>query len=1232
MKLIAGKYKQLHPAVEYLSDEVIMAQAWKKTHAYIRNHNWYADTLALDVSALSLEGNVKNWAVSAINETEKLIPMELVPAAKTDPWFVHPQKGWIPKRIENVEERITKVPLRPLAHLTVRDQTWATAAMLCMADIVETEQGDCSGSNVISHQSRKVYSYGNRLLCDWKENGKAWFRWGNSQIYRKFFTDYQAFLRRPVLFGCDAAENYAAPERVYIVSLDLSKFYDKIDRKNLIRKLKKLCKNKASVNECPAFWSSINKITNWCWGIEDKQRADELNLSIQERNGIPQGLVAAGFYANAYMLDFDEAVGELIGNNIPNAEGIYLHDYCRYVDDLRLVISIDEVDSYDIISKSVVAWLNGLLSKHTGKELDFNADKTRVTVLSDLDNKGSLSERVAQLQNELSGPADRDVLDSTMGALEGLLTMNTDNIPDLDAAVPDAALVRMAKFDHDIRTDTLKRFAANRLETIMRNKRKIDAGAGLESVQEIDNQSELLAKKLIWAWMQDPSLALVLRKALEIYPSVELAEPVFEALIQRCSFTNSEEKDVITAAMADYLMADLFRSCIDLHGYFQRVEYPRTSDPDHLLEMACRYAQKSLATNQPPRFVQRQALLLLAVKQKPAPLPELPDTIHQFLHVLLAGKALPWNRQLLALYEVASQITGMPDSLATQFIEAAEVLDKKEQITLLDELAKRGGPFWLALWRRLPKSKMNKAAVESINWAAPLAVSQVKANTLPLTKLLSSKDNPFLHEAALIKLAQALIDNVAGSDFLSFFSPAHINVKKASNASWLKLWEPNSTLSGLELVVSSTADPRFVQPVWLVDDSDAKIIYWVGCILRAAAVGVSDFTGNRWKQGGVQSYKGLRTSWYKRRMGMMHAPEALVGEFATLSNWSAELLMKCLQWPGFESTHLSYEDIAAFDSVDSLKVVLKERLKSLDKLYCEAINTPALITRTTRPKNRHEKGFRLVSVQQVLPRTEDFSKADPKLDNLKSRAVNRDHLARICQLTYRTLQTNLAAEGKESYPGADLIVFPELAVHPDDQDLIKRLADKTQSIIFAGLGFQDHDGKLINVARWFIPDYRVTGRQWVIRDQGKYNPTKEEKPLGVKGYRPCQHIIEIQGDSEGPFFISGAICYDSTDLKLASDLKGKTDLFVIVAHNKDVRTFDAMASALNYHMYQHVVVVNKGEFGGSTIQAPYREQHDRLISHTHGTDQISINVADLDLAAFRRRSKKYKKVKTPPAG
>ena len=500
--------------------------------------------------------------------------------------------------------------------------------------------------------------------------------------------------------------------------------------------------------------------------------------------------------------------------------------------------------------------------------------------------------------------------------------------------------------------------------------------------------------------------------------------------------------------------------------------------------------------------------------------------------------------------------------------------------------------------------------------------------------MVASDKNGFIHEAAAVKLALALLDLSSAKGFI-MSSPRQIDVKQTQRlkVSWSEVWKPNVSLNCSYATLRAEDDPRFSLPSWLEEGNEGiKLIYWVGVVLRAAVVGGNDFTGNRWRNSKTNGYKGLRTGWFKRRMGMMHSPELLVGEYATISNWMAELLMTCLQWPGFESSHVQHNDLKNIDSVEELQRVLNRRLAVLNSLYCEASDMPALVTRVDRPAKEGSRDFRLVTVQQLLPQSQDFV-GDPTLDNPVTRARNRDHLSSICQLTYKTLVTKRKAEKGEPKVSADLIVFAEVAVHPDDQDLLKRLADKTKSIVFAGLVFFDHNGRRVNIARWFIPDYRQSGRQWIIRDQGKAHVIEDEIKMGVSGFRPVQHILEVHGNKDGPFRISGAICYDATDLKLASDLKGKTDLFVVVAHNKDVRTFDTMVAALNYHMYQHVVVVNKGEYGGSTIQAPYKEQYDRMISQSHGVGQVSINVADLDLAAFRRKeNKEFKAVKTKPAG
>jgi len=78
-----------------------------------------------------------------------------------------------------------------------------------------------------------------------------------------------------------------------------------------------------------------------------------------------------------------------------------------------------------------------------------------------------------------------------------------------------------------------------------------------------------------------------------------------------------------------------------------------------------------------------------------------------------------------------------------------------------------------------------------------------------------------------------------------------------------------------------------------------------------------------------------------------------------------------------------------------------------------------------------------------------------------------------------------------------------------------------------------------------------------------------------------------------------------------------------------VGTFDIMAAALHYHMFQHVIVANCGQFGGSTGQAPFSDRHIRTIFHAHGNEQVSISFFEVDVNTYRNGNPP---LKTPPAG
>ncbi|MDF4811011.1 Reverse transcriptase (RNA-dependent DNA polymerase), partial [Vibrio parahaemolyticus] len=158
-------------------------------------------------------------------------------------------------------------------------------------------------------------------------------------------------------------------------------------------------------------------------------------------------------------------------------------------------------------------------------------------------------------------------------------------------------------------------------------------------------------------------------------------------------------------------------------------------------------------------------------------------------------------------------------------------------------------------------------------------------------------------------------------------------------------------------------------------------------------------------------------------------------------------------------------------------------MEKLEAYVCRSSDVPSLPTVINRPELKKDL-FRVVTVQQLFPKDKDFHLSDVTLDHPNIRWKHREHLAEICKLTEQTLSAKLRTESRDYESTADLIVFSEVAVHPDDEDIIRGLALRTKAIIFAGFVFTEHDGQIVNKARWIIPDKAEFGMQWRIRDQG----------------------------------------------------------------------------------------------------------------------------------------------------
>lgn len=521
-------------------------------------------------------------------------------------------------------------------------------------------------------------------------------------------------------------------------------------------------------------------------------------------------------------------------------------------------------------------------------------------------------------------------------------------------------------------------------------------------------------------------------------------------------------------------------------------------------------------------------------------------------------------------------------------------------------------------------------------------LSRFDGKEVSLLSILKRSDNPFAHENAILALLLAILDNYSyqkNFNQSSAVASAPSDLIDISNCTIkCEKWDEIQSLDvSFTIMVKEDQDPLFPVPTWV--EPSHKSLYQLGMFLRSCLTGSIDWSTMSNLESSKAKYSGIKSSFLKRQLGMMHSPESLNGETAPMSNWISGLLSNLLQWPGVNIHANSYEWPADWN-LQTLRKLLQDRILHQRNLYCKMIGAPAYVERLNFNWPIEKKSLRVVMVQSLLPLKSDFLEHGMMLDTLKYRARHRRHIASVAELIlHKSHSQRSIDDANYKNSSIDLIVWPELAVNNHDIDILRQLANKTGAIIFTGLTFTKIPGieGPNNVAKWIIPQKMASGRKFMERLQGKFNMMKDEVGR-IKPWRPYQLLIEMVHPAfpkERGFTLTGSICFDSTDIKISADLKNKSDAYFVVALNQDVNTFDSMVDALYYHMYQHVVLVNTGEFGGSVAKAPYKERHEKLITHVHGAHQVSISSFDMNMFDFKEIGKSYrsgKSVKTKPAG
>jgi hypothetical protein len=441
---------------------------------------------------------------------------------------------------------------------------------------------------------------------------------------------------------------------------------------------------------------------------------------------------------------------------------------------------------------------------------------------------------------------------------------------------------------------------------------------------------------------------------------------------------------------------------------------------------------------------------------------------------------------------------------------------------------------------------------------------------------------------------------------------------------------------GVEVALSrvTPVGSMYRPPEWC--GSAEKWRFQLGYLLRFILSARPDFAKAahrvRLKEG-AENYRVPDNHWYQRLYGLFNGHSAFGDDWLPISEWTEELLSGLLSWPGCRESEFS-KWVTEGTLVIRDKIIGRiELLKGVRGSFSDTLFIPLAAPWPVKPLS--DRPLRACVIQTVIPTPDSFTADDPTLTSPAIRKKHRNHLSAALAAVERMLdlrETHHPRDGR-----LDWLILPELAVHPQDvRTHLIPFARSHKTIILAGLTYETlFTGQpAVNSALWIIPVWSSThGLQILTRRQGKKNLAPMEENLNaagkvIQGFRPCQWLIGYNWTATKqapPLWLTASICYDATDLRLAADLRDQSDVFAIPALNKDVTTFDQMALALHYHMFQMVIVANNGLYGGSNAYVPYKDAIRRQVFHLHGQPQASVAFLEIDdIQSFIREKKDAK--------
>lgn len=226
----------------------------------------------------------------------------------------------------------------------------------------------------------------------------------------------------------------------------------------------------------------------------------------------------------------------------------------------------------------------------------------------------------------------------------------------------------------------------------------------------------------------------------------------------------------------------------------------------------------------------------------------------------------------------------------------------------------------------------------------------------------------------------------------------------------------------------------------------------------------------------------------------------------------------------------------------------------------------------------------------------------------------------------------------------DIVVIPELAVATYFESRIKSYAQKIGAIVVAGLDFKQYDNNRVsNRAIFYVP------RDWPHGKQvgkvkatsfyfGKRFASQEETKIINQDWNmsfvPCNefYIVDLAGYGK----LGVSICADFYDIERYAIYKGRIQHLLIIANNKDIKSFYFLAEAISRLVYCNVVICNSGHYGGSVCFTPAKHEYQRYSYKHEGHDLFTTQIVSIPVDALWKAQSEDRDAlngfKNPPPG